>query len=57
VSVVIVIAGSIIVALWVTILELKFHVLSSVSLAGFNDCKLTFVFCEYEVQGNIQGFI
>ena len=56
-SVVIVIAGSIIVALWVTILELKFHVLSSVSLAGFNDCKLTFVFCEYEVQGNIQGFI
>jgi hypothetical protein len=51
------IAGSLIVALCVTILQLKFRVLSSISLAGCNACKLTFVFSECEVQGNIQGFI
>jgi len=47
------IAGSLVMALWVTIIQLKFHVLSSVSLAGCNGCKLTFVFCECKVQGNI----
>lgn len=51
------IAGSLLVALWIAVLQLKFHVLSSVSLAGCNGCKLTFVLCECEVKGNVQGFI
>ena len=40
-----------------SLLQLKVHVLSSVSHAGRNGCKRTVVSCECEVKGHVQGFI